>query len=174
MRSEDLFSNYVEALVALHSLDRRQRDALRNAIERSAKAQEQVKTTVADQQRMYDRVARDADAAGLALDRLRAALGASAANGPASSPRPNLEPSLKDIRRQIHQVAEWAAENRPVAESLLRTKARLAEAARPRVAPSPTPVGPNPARRPRMVPTALVVAVLVVIVLVAVVIAVSR
>ena len=86
MPDPDSFSSYAEALGALSTVENRQREALRKAVESSAATETQAKAQLADQQRIYDRAARDARHAEDLLADLRTMLGLPQA--PRAAPRP--------------------------------------------------------------------------------------
>ena len=70
-----LYENYIEAVTALSTIEHRQREALRKAVETATSAEGEAKTHVANQQRMYDRALRDALDAERLLAELRSMLG---------------------------------------------------------------------------------------------------
>ncbi|WP_250281899.1 hypothetical protein [Frankia sp. CiP1_Cm_nod2] len=171
MADNDLFAQYAEALNTLGSVDNRRRDALRRAVETATAAENKARTRRADQQRMYDRAAKDADDADRLLSDLRCVLGlpdavVSAGTPRSGTPRPGTPPRLVEIRGQIREVAQWATEARPVAESLLRTQARLARAAPAPAKPAPPRVATPPASRG--VPGGVIAAVVALVILVVV------
>lgn len=71
---------------------------------------------------------------------------------------------LAEIRSQIREVQTWAVDNKPIAASLLRTRARMAQTTvEPMTAPSPPPA-PEPKRQvPSLVIVGLAAALLVVL-----------
>lgn len=140
------FSQYVEALTVLATVNDRRRDALRKAVESAAAAESQAKSKIVDQQRMYARAARDIDAAERALAELRSV------GGFPSGPVPTAEraslanaPPLATIRGTVAEVATWATDIKPVLASLLRSRDRLAQTP----AQSPVNLVPPPASKQR-------------------------
>lgn len=123
--STETYDRYIEALSALATVDARQSQALRKAVEASNAAEAQLAHQHAEQQRMYDKAAKDADEAAQSLEDLRALLGLPPWSQPAQTPHSGTPPTLVALRAQIREVAAWARESKPVAESLLRTKARI-------------------------------------------------
>lgn len=164
MSSDELYRNYVEALSALSAVEARHREALRKAVEAAAAAESRAKTEMADQQRMYDRAGRDALEAERLLTELRLMLGHARGEQPAPTPSAGAPPQLVQIRSQISDVAQWATESTSTAESLLRTRARLAKVERPS-APAPArPIDREPAPvRKSAISTGAVIALLVAI-----------
>jgi len=140
----DLFATYAEALGTLGSVEARQRDALRKAVESAATAEAKAKQQLSDQQRMYDRAGRDAQAAERRLAQLRSLLGVAASPLVAAAAHDGEPPSLAQIRGQVRDVEQWAEEARRTAESLLRTRERLAKAPKP----APPPAAPVPSSPP--------------------------
>lgn len=168
MPDQSLYSEYVEALSALSSVDNLQRGALRKAVEGASTEEQRARTAMATQQRMYDQAGREADHAEHLLDELRATLGVpkatTDANPEAGTPEPLLE-----IRSRITDVARWVAEIRPVADSLLRSRNRLDRTGASNPRRSGGPVAERPTRRRRhlavigLVAAGLVAAVIVVV-----------
>jgi hypothetical protein len=173
LTSDDRFTAYVEALNALSTVEPRQRDALRRAIESAAAAEDEAKAQLADQQRMYDRAGQDAQDAERLLADLRSMLGLTPAAAAGPTPEAGIPPQLVEIRGQIREVAQWATDTKPTVESLLRTRARLARAPTPvQSAPALAPVVPPAPPKKRSVGViAAVAAIILIAVIVVVVIA---
>lgn len=168
MADADPFDQYVEALSGLATVDGRRRDALRKAVESAGAAGDQAKARTDAQQRMYDRAAKDAADADRVLEELREMLGTPRVEAVSPSAPADPPPTLAELRARIDEVARWAADKKPVAESLLRTKARLAAVPEPTAPPPPAPRPPAPARE---VPTVAIVAAVIFVVVLIVVIA---
>lgn len=119
---------------------------------------------MADQQRMYDRAGRDLAAAHHELEELRAMLGATPTVLVSPDRQTSTQLPLAEIRSQIREVQTWAVDNKPIAASLLRTRARMAQkTVEPMTAPSPPPA-PEPKRQvPSLVIVGLAAALLVVL-----------
>lgn len=169
MSSNDLFDSYVEALNALSSVESHRRDALRRAVETASATKDRAKTQMADQQRMYDRAGKDVQDAERLLAELRSMLGMTRPVVTAPNPHERTPPQLVEIRAHIGAVAQWATETRSVAESLLRTKARLANAPKP-VVPARAPAAVVQAPRPKKIPVGVIaiIVTLIIVVIVAV------
>lgn len=165
MTDATAFAQYVEALTVLATVDDRRCAALRKAVEDAAATESQAKAAIADQQRMYVRAARDIDDAERALVELRSVGGFPSEPVPAAEPASHESPpSLATIRGTVAEVAMWVAETRPVLESLLRSRDRLA-----RAQPQAPPVisRPQPQQRARwpvwaVGGTAVVVAIVII------------
>lgn len=157
MSSDDRFGGYVEALSALSTVEQRQREALRKAIESAAATEDEAKAQLADQQRMYDRAGQDAQDAERLLADLRSMMGLTPAATTAPTPQVGTPPHLVQIRGQIREVAQWATETKPTVESLLRTRDRLARAP-VQAAPAPAPAPVVPAAPPKKRPVAVIAA----------------
>jgi hypothetical protein len=171
LSESDLFGSYVEALNALGTVENRQRDALRKAVEGATAIKERAKAQMAEQQRMYDQAGKDANDAERLLADLRSMLGLAQAVTAAATPQAGTPPQLVQIRGEVLHVADWATETRSTAESLLRTRERLVKAAE-LVEPNPPPAPAQVAkaaspRRPRVeviAAIALLVAIVIVVV----------
>ncbi len=140
MPNDEKFRTYVEALTELSDLDNKHRSALRCAVEASAAADDRAKARLADQQRMYDRAKRDALDAERALTGVRSMLNLPQGAAPTGTPVARAVRPLAQIRAEIAEVARWASESKLTAESLMRTRERLAKApkpAEPKLSPAP-------------------------------------
>lgn len=166
MTETDPFGEYAEALSALATVEERERGALRKAVETAGAAGDQAKTRISDQQRMYDRAAREVAEVDQLLVELHEMLGVSRAGADPPSQPTGPPPALSELRSRIDAVARWAAESKPIAESLLRTRARLAR--------SPEPAAPAaevPPAASKVSPFALVAAAILAVVIAIVVLA---
>lgn len=146
----DGYSQYAEALAVLSSIDQRRRDALRKAVESAAAEENEVKSRIADQQRMYVRTGRDIDDVQKALAEISALFGGQPASSPTLRPQETAEVlPLATIRSTVAEITSWTAETRPLLDSLLRSRDRVAQAPRP---PDPqlvaSPAPPAPKSRP--------------------------
>lgn len=139
MADMDEFGRYVEALNALCMVEDRQRQALRRAVEASTATRQQARAQMADQQRMYDRAGKEVRRAESLLDELRNMLGQPRPPSTTATPQAGMPPPFVEVRASIHDVTSWAEQTKPVVESLLRTRARLANSPKP-VVPPPAPV----------------------------------
>ena len=126
---------------------------------------------MATQQRMYDAAGTAADDADRLLGELGATLGLPKRTT-VPTQRAGTPPPLVEIRSHIGEVARWAADSKPVAESLLRSKVRLTQSssAGPRGSVNPVAV-PAPRKRALLAVFAAVAVVLIVAVIVVVAIA---
>ena len=166
MPSQSRYAEYTEALSALSSVDSLQREALRKAVEDATAAEEQARTAMAAQQRMYDRAGKDADEANRLLDEVRTMLAAPRSTI-APGPRAGDTPPLAELRGVIAEVTRWAAETKPVVESLLRSRSRLTHAGVPT---QPRSTAPAPRRRRPIAIGGAVAAIVIAAVIVAVVV----
>lgn len=163
----EAFSQYREAMSALLAVDERKREALRNAVRTASAAEAEVKSSLAAQQRMYDRAAADADQAQRLLSEVANLLGIHDDFTGALAPQASRPPALIELRNRIHEVYKWADEAKPAAESLLRSRGRLS---RRIAAVEPPPVRrPGSAARRSPAVAAAIVGVLIVVVIVIVV-----
>jgi hypothetical protein len=164
LASEELFANYAEALAALSTVEARHREALRKAVEASAATENQAKSEMANQQRMYDRAGKDAIEAERHLAELRTMLGIRRDTLPGSSPSAGMPPPLAQIRAHIGEISQWATESVSTAESLLRTRERLRRAPRPTPPPPALPIDREATRAKKpAISTRAVIAVLITI-----------
>lgn len=172
MPDDTAFDVYAEALRALDSMDSRQRDAVRRSVEAVAEAKNAAKKRLADQQRMFDRAAADAGDAERLLLALHATLGVSPrSSAPTPTTQSGTAPTLVEVRAQIRDVAQWASDTKPIAESLLRTRARLEKASKRSQAVQPAaPPTPVPAAPKRSIGVPLVIAALIVVTIVVILI----
>lgn len=157
----DGFGTYVEAVNALSVLENRQREALRKAVETSTATQAKAKEQMADQQRMYNRAGQEIRHAEGLLVEMRTMLGLPGTSSAKPTPQAGTPLQLVEVLSKVRDVVSWAEESKPVAESLLRTKARLASVPKP-VGPSTPSVEASPERK---LPVGLIVAALVLIVI---------
>lgn len=171
MSDDELYGNYLEALRALGTAPDRQREALRKAVADAAAVTDRSRTQLAGQQRNFDRAGKDVQEAERLLAELRSMLGLRPAAPPAPARSVGDPPQLAEVRGKIGDIARWAEEARPVAESLLRTKQRLANRPQPAQPAIPAAAGPAPPRPRPPVGALLVGVALVVIVIVVVLIA---
>ena len=168
MSSEDPFEQYVEALKAVTTVEDRQRTALRKAVESSAAAEAEAKAQMADQGRLYDNARRQATDAEGRLAELRTTLGITQEASKAADSPAGRAPTLIQVRSQIDEVNAWATDGLATAESLLRTRARIAAKPVPEPTPTPAPV------ETKQTNTGLIVgAVLLIVLLVAVIAAIA-
>ena len=121
------FDLYAEALVALSGAASRQREALRKAVESSSTSKATAKAQMADQARMFDRAGQEALEAERSLAEIRRMLGQPATSSTSSPAAAGEVAQLVQIRARIRGVQSWADESIPVIESLMRTRARLAQ-----------------------------------------------
>lgn len=166
------FLRYLEALTVLATVDDRQREALRKAVEGAAADEDRARARISEQQRMYDRASRDIEAAERAIQELRTICGLRPAQIPFDAADVgSAAPPLAEIRTAIAEVADWAAQSRPLLESLLRTRERLLTAQQ-RVAavPSAPAHTPPPRSHPRRRGWAWTVALVAIVVVVVVVV----
>lgn len=165
MHSSVSYGESVEALTVLETVDGLQREALRKAVHEAGAAQQQARTAVAAQQRMYDRASREADEAERLLSELRVALGLAS---PAVTPRAGgTSLPLAAIRGSISEVARWAADAKPVVDSLLRTSARFAQTASAQAPVSPTSAKRSAAWLFAVVATLVLIVAVVTVILIA-------
>lgn len=142
------FTDYIEAVSAFATIEDRRREALRKAVEQSTAEREQASLQISNQQRMYQRAARDLGNTEDALIQLGSVGGfpLPSTSVPDSSADEGV-PSLSVIRTTISEIDAWVEEAHPVLESLLRSRSRLARVPFTSPPPAPPPMVTAPVRR---------------------------
>jgi len=125
LSNDAVYEQYAEALAALQTVDARRKAALRAAVESASQAENEAKSQMANQQRMYNRAGTELLETERTFSELQSLLGAPIGVAQTQSQDARSAPQLAEIRATVLELADWAGEAKSDTESLQRTLSRL-------------------------------------------------